>query len=847
MKRLTASPSSRVWLLDAVLVAGALLLFSEVSRLPAMTHQIRLSAWILTLLFALAEVFVIHVRFRRNTHTFSLNEIPLVLGLFFSSPGELLFAAVLGPAGALLVHRRQAPMKLVFNLSQLALTTGSAAVVFQALRPDDVRSPLAWVAAFAAVSFASLISVALTTLAIRLAEGSADLAKRLEVLAVGLGSAVSTTCLALIAVRLAAADPRAMLLLGTPLAALFVAYRAYLGDRQRHEEIGHLYEVSRTFQEAADVDDSIRALLRQATDMFRAERAEVILLSPEEGGTPLRSVLGGPEAIELMQPIDPDLPARLITTLADRAAMVLDSAERVEQALGGLASGPHRNAMVAALRSETRLIGAIVLLDRPAVVGHFTTQHLRLLQTVAGHAAIALAKGRLEQQLRYRAFHDPLTNLANRALFLDRVEHALTRARRIEGSIAVLFVDIDDFKLVNDVHGHSAGDQLLAAFGERLRACLRPEDTAARFGGDEFVILLEEVRDVEHAIQVADRIGDAMRVPFVFAGFDVRVGVSVGIAPGGADSDAESLIVSADAAMYAAKQRGKGRYAVFESAMQASVLERYSLIADLRAALSRSEFVLRFQPILELSSRRVRAVETLVRWQHPQRGLLGPDSFIALAEETGLIADLDLWILEESCRNLAAWTSRGWGEGLGITVNISGHQLTRDDFARRVREALERTGLDPTRLVLEITEGVMVADLSSAARKLQPLRGIGIRLAIDDFGTGYSSLASLQHFPVDILKIAKPFVDDLGSGPQAETFLRAILSLGSALDLTVIAEGIETAKQAIHLEALGCHMGQGYHLSRPLAEPQLEELIRSQPAGRAGRRLPSAKDAALPV
>jgi EAL domain-containing protein (putative c-di-GMP-specific phosphodiesterase class I) len=265
--------------------------------------------------------------------------------------------------------------------------------------------------------------------------------------------------------------------------------------------------------------------------------------------------------------------------------------------------------------------------------------------------------------------------------------------------------------------------------------------------------------------------------------------------------------------------------------MREAALERYSLIGDLRDALARGEFVLRFQPIDELAGGRTVAVETLVRWQHPVRGLLGPDSFIPLAEETGQVLDLDLWILEEACRNLVEWTRSGWGADLSITVNVSGSHFLSRTYASQVAGILARTALDPQRLTLEMTEGVMVADLEAAAAELQPLRAQGVKLAIDDFGTGYSSLASLQRFPVDVIKIAKPFVDRLGEGAQAETFLRAIMSLAGALELTVIAEGVENGNQARQLQSLGCQLGQGYFLSWPLEASQLEERLRGALAG----------------
>ena len=832
---LSVNPVARVWALNAAVIGTAALVFSQVLSAPAQIAPASLSWWQLGLGFLLAETFVVHLRFRRNTHTFSLNEIPLVFGLYFASAGGLLAGVIVGSGLALMINRRQSVLKLVFNVAQLALTVSIAIFVFAHLRPAEPLSPLSWLAALAAVSAASLLSVALTTVAIHLTEGHADLIKRIEVLLVGLAGGVCTTSLALIAVRLLGLDPAALVLLLVPVGTMFIAYRAYLADRQRHEEIGHLYEVSRTFQESDGIDATVRALLAQSAKMFRAEWVDILLFSPDDDGAALRSGVRGDQVSEVMQTFDPAAASRLVLELETRSAILMDTPARVSELAGSLVEGEHNNGLAVALRVEARFIGLILLLDRPAVVGNFTAEHLKLLETVASHAAVAFAKGRLEEQLRYRAFHDPLTHLANRALFSDRVEHALARRGGVKRKLAILFVDVDDFKVVNDVRGHASGDQLLAAVAERLRACLRPEDTAARFGGDEFVILLEDVQDSHGAVQVADRIVSAMRVPFVFPGFELRVGVSIGIAPGGPGRAGEDLIAGADAAMYAAKKLGKGRHVIFEDSMREAARERYSLLGDLRDALARDEFVLRFQPIDELAGGRLLAAETLVRWEHPTRGLLMPDDFIPLAEETGLLLDLDLWILEEACRKLVDWTDSGWGAGLSITVNVSGSHLRGGAFAAQVDGVLARTGLDPDRLILEITEGVMVADLEVSAVELQPLRARGVRLAIDDFGTGYSSLASLQHFPVDIIKIAKPFVDRLGEGVQAETFLRAIMSLAGALDLKVIAEGIENGAQARHLQRLGCQMGQGYFLAWPLDASQLEDRVRA--AGVAGETL----------
>ncbi|MDQ6692660.1 MAG: EAL domain-containing protein, partial [Candidatus Dormibacteraeota bacterium] len=822
-------PRVRVWALNSAVatITVALLVASghSGSRLAGPIH---LPWWLLAIAFAGAEIFVVHVRFRRNAHTLSLNEIPLVLAFFFSSPLELVAGIVVGSAAALLIHRRQSLIKLVFNVTQLALGAMLATLCFRAvLDPATEATPRGWLAAALAVAVSSLFGVAMTALVIALAEGEFHPARQIEILLVGVGTGLSTGSLSLIAVQLMFFDPPALLLLMVPVSALFVAARAYLNDRQRSEEVGQLYETTLAFQEADGIDGVLRHLLRQSGRMFRSERVEVALLAPEPVGGALLSSAGPNGEMQLLEAVDAGKLESLLAELEESGGIIANSTQKasgVAQALGGRT----RNALAVPLRGETGRIGFIVVRDRPPEVGGFTPAHLRLLQTVAGHASVALARGHLQQELRYRAFHDPLTNLANRVLFIDRLEHALSRSLRGGHRVCVLFLDLDDFKGINDIRGHAAGDQVLVAVAERLRAIIRPQDTAARFGGDEFVVLLEDLANRSGAEVAAARILDALRTPFDVPGFEVTVGASIGLAMATRRSSAEDLVLSADAALYVAKSQGKGRAVLFTEAMKAAVIQRYTLVRDLQEALKRDEFVLRFQPIVRLTDvGGTIAVETLVRWKHRSLGLLAPDTFIPLAEETGLIGDLDLWILEHACRRLASWTRAGWSAHLSITVNISGHQLQKPEFATRAREILKRTKVDPQRLILEITEGVVVADTSSAASLLEPLRARGVRIAVDDFGTGYSSLASLQHFPVDIIKIAKPFIDDLRSGIRGETFLKAILSLAGSLDLTVVAEGIELQAQAEHLRRLGCQLGQGYLLSRPLDEAALEEYVTS--------------------
>ncbi|MBA2457415.1 MAG: EAL domain-containing protein [Gemmatimonadales bacterium] len=432
---------------------------------------------------------------------------------------------------------------------------------------------------------------------------------------------------------------------------------------------------------------------------------------------------------------------------------------------------------------------------------------------------------RLEEQLTYQAFHDPLTGLANRALFRDRVSHALALSQRQGHPITVLFLDLDDFKRINDSLGHAEGDRLLIAAGERFLCCARAVDSVARLGGDEFAILMEHVAGTDGRDELLDRLTTAMAHPFSLSGNQVQLTVSIGVATAGPGDTADDLLRNADVAMYVAKRRGKGRAETYESKMYADVRERLEMEAALRAALERDELVLHYQPIVRLADGTVYGVEALVRWEHPSFGHLLPQHFIPLAEETGLIVRLGGWVLSEACRQVQVWRAAHPELGLSVCINISGRQLQGAGLPDILREALARSGVEPAAVVLEITESVLMQQTESVLTRLRELKALGVRLAIDDFGTGYSSLSYLQRFPIDILKIAKPFVEEVGMGADRSALARAIVGLGDTLRLQTIAEGIERAEQRSALLELGCPMGQGHLFARALPPAGIERLL----------------------
>jgi diguanylate cyclase len=453
---------------------------------------------------------------------------------------------------------------------------------------------------------------------------------------------------------------------------------------------------------------------------------------------------------------------------------------------------------------------------------------------------VALTEERAQAEIEHQAFHDPLTGLANRALFRDRVAHALAGQRRDRLPVAVLFMDIIDFKNVNDGLGHVVGDTVLRELARRLEDCMRPVDTAARIGGDEFAILIHDTESELHAVEIAQRVMDALQAPIPLDGMSVTVATSVGVAfsdhpalaDADADGEADELMSNADAAMYMAKESGLGGYQVFQPEMHAKALARLSLKADLQRALDYGEFTLRYQPIMDLARGDMAGMEALVRWEHPDRGTIAPLEFVPLLEDTGMIVPVGRHILMEAC----AWAAHMQSNcprqpPLSMAVNVSACQLQRPEFIEEVRVALEETGIVPASLTLELTESVMMQDMELSLLRLKALRAMGVKLAIDDFGTGYSSLNYIRQLPVDVLKIDRSFLAD--PNPEVAELTEAIVGLARIFKLKVVAEGVEHPGHLERLRVSNCDFGQGFHFAQPLHGQEILTMVQAQPSMRA--------------
>jgi diguanylate cyclase (GGDEF)-like protein len=823
----------RVWAFAALLGCGAALLYLVVvSRVAVAPPAVAVPWVVFAALFCIAEARRVHVHFRRNAHSFSLSEVPLVLGLYFAAPQALISSRLVGALVALWLLGRHHPAKVVFNLAAYAIEAEVAIWLISVLEPlRNVTTPHSWAVVLGIVAVTAVLGFSLTAVFTSVAEGGVGRAQLVRGYVFSVGVALVNACLAIQAAAAISRSLAELWLLGTPLVGVAAAFVLYISEHQKRQRIQHLYECSDLLQRAPVADAAVPELLAQLSQVFRGEMAEVVLL-PIATGTGRASTTTLRQGLvrkhddevdrtfleELMMAVGSETRARGISW-ADSAGNVRDWLTRQ-----GL-----RDAMLTSLWGDGALLGVLTVGNRLSDVGTFSANDLTLFETFGAQTSVAVQNMRLDNTLTYQAFHDPLTNLANRLLFTDRLEHALSRRDEKRGLIAVLFIDLDDFKMVNDTFGHAAGDDLLRSVAERLRSVLRVADTAARFGGDEFAILVEDALSPDDIAAVAERVVATLKPHFVVERQEVAVHASIGVSLATAMVGAEELLRRADAAMYWAKVQGKGGYEVYDSGMLEGSGRRLQVRTELERALSDGDLRVHYQPIVDLRTAQVRGVEALVRWEHPERGWIMPGEFIGIAEETGLIADVGAFVLGEACAQLQSWErALSLHEDFQLHVNVSQRQLRSDHVIDDVRRTLAQTGLAPRRLVIEMTESFVGEHGDIACQRMRQLKAVGVGLAIDDFGTGYSSLAILQDMPFDILKVDRAFINDLDGDRRRRAFTAAIFGLGETLGLRMVAEGVEREEQRSRLLALGCTLAQGFLFSPALPGDQIVEILRGQ-------------------
>src|SRR3954468_455088 len=832
----------RVWAFNAVLAVACVLVWVVALQgldVPAFGITPTLSWYWLALALFLPQGLVVPLPFRKQAHTLSLTEIGLTLGLLLSAPSAVLYGQLAGTFIALVVNRRRSQLrqlaKFRFNLAELPLCSGVALLVFRSLASPTDSAPHLWVLVLLACAVAHVVGILLVSAVIATAEERLQAPQLGRTLLTSTLGALATAALGLAVVTLLGVRPLAVLLLVIPVLATVAAFRGYMEQREQREHVEFLYESMRATQGAPEFGLAVGQLLVAARRLLRAEYAEILLLPPADEGGPLRSVSGA-EGELLMHPEERFSPgdAAAFAEVASIGSATLLTRRRAVHAFDAfLQSRGLEDAIVAPLRGEDRTFGLLVVGERLGDVSTFDEADVELLVTFAGHASILLENGRLEhslaevtelkEQLRHQAYHDALTGLPNRPNLLEAVDEEFERGT---GSTAVLYLDLDRFKSVNDTWGHGAGDELLSEFSRRLGGAIRAQDLAARLGGDEFAVLVRDA-DAETAVSVARRMLDAVDGTYALSCGDVACHVSVGIAVGApGTTSGEDLIRNADIAMYSVK-RSERAYTLYEAELHEKLRVQRQLGLHPEAAIERREVLVHYQPVVRLEDGGIEGFEVLARWPHPTRGLLNAADFLPAAEETGLTVELGRLVLHQA---LAA--ARRWPERLSIWVNVAAAELANERLVDTLAEALKGYGVEASRLVIEGTESGVIQGSDGALVAMRRLRELGVGVAIDDFGTGYSSLSRLAEFPIESLKIPKPFIDRLDGEDADEAFVDAILRLGDSLGLAAVAEGIEHAAQADRLRQMGCRFGQGYLFGRPAPAEEVERLLyQESPAG----------------
>ncbi len=775
--------------------------------------------WALVAMFALAHAFVLNIQLRREARSVFLSEVPMLLGLLYLPGQTLIVVRFVGAAVGFGLLRRQyrQPQKLVFNLTLAAAESAVGAVGYSLLvNLGPATQIAAWLAALAATAVSSGFAAVAVGLIIQLLEGTVRLPElgRLALTCTGAAASIAT-----VGVVVAAAwdDNRwAAIPLAATSALLLMAYRAYARLNERHLSLERLYRFTQIVSNSPEIDAILRSVLAQAKELLHADQARLTFLTALDSGQDVEVSLL-PDGSLSRRPAHHIARDSWIveSIMAESRPLLLFRGTKVPRERAWLDVFGLRDSLMVALRGEAGPVAILGVDDRLGDIRGFDQADVQLLETVANHAAVALRNGQLVDQLRHESLHDPLTGLPNRVLFLRQLDDQLAGADA--SPVAVGILDLDDFKDVNDTLGHQQGDVLLKEVAARLTAAAA--DTGAgilvgRLGGDEFAVLVPDCPDAEQAELVGRRLLQALQVSIFVEGTEITMRGSLGIALAPAHrSSGPDLLKCADLAMYNAKQAARG-VQVFNDSLDNTSLARLGLVAQLRRAIEAGDLNVYVQPQASLQTRRLQGAEALARWRHPERGTVSPDEFIPLAERSGLIGPLTELVLHRAIEACAGW--QGVAPGVGISVNISARSLDGGDIVGLVSGVLERYGLAPSLLTLEITESSIMADPAGTLGTLQQLRDRGIELSVDDFGTGYSSLAYLRRLPVAEVKIDKSFVQRMAQSHDDAAIVKSIVDLGHSLKLKVVAEGVEDEAAWQLLVEMGCDIAQGYLIARPL-------------------------------
>jgi diguanylate cyclase (GGDEF)-like protein len=833
MKRPKGTSLRPVWALTLLLagVASALA-FSAGGRPGPAAPPFEIPWWAFAPAVFAAEGLMFHVERKAQTHSFTLSEIPLVVGFFFTAPWGLIAGRLIGHLAYRVFVRRQPVIKLAFNLANFAAETAAAVFVFRVLgsysNPLDERS---WLIILLAVAVGDCISLASVSSVIRWTGGDPELG---AVLVTGMLTAVVNTGLSILAVIVLWTSPWALGIVLLLILNFALIYRRHLALKQRHSSLQRIYGFSQLIGASLKARAVTEEVLAEARKLLRAASAEIVLLDDRSGECSYRlSSRDGSPADDLSDEFVPMLGAEPVwrRVVDEQVPVVIPRGSRNRGHLSYLARVGAADCMVAPLVSEGKVVGTIMVADRVSNVSTFDEADLQIFATVANHASVAFENGRLVDQLRkeaadrrHEALHDSLTGLPNRTLFAHRLgQMAESHRAGPKGVAGVMLIDLDRFKEVNDTLGHHNGDILLQQVALRLGTALRSCDTVARLGGDEFAILLPQQDGEDRVMKAAQRIVDVLQQPFQLEGLAVDVGASIGVAlfPDHGN-DATVLLQRADVAMYEAKG-GEQRVVLYSPERDQNSPARLTLATQLRQAIAEDQLVVFYQPKARVHDGAITGVEALVRWRHPERGLMSPADFIGISEQTGLITPLTMFVLRTALRQCAEWSEAG--HDIGVAVNLAVRSLLDTDLPNQIALLLEETGVPGHRLTLEITESGVMADPPRTIASLSRLATAGIRLSVDDFGTGYSSLSYLRRLPVNEVKVDRSFIFRIASDPTDAAIVRSIIELSHTLGLETVAEGVEDRVAWDRLRQMGCDEIQGFFLSKPLSAPSLGDWL----------------------